>query len=142
MYDKIILQNSHHRIKSSTISQRLGNSRRGENFPFSKNQDENNWSNSYIPNIKSVRSKTNSYRRFNGLITDLAIPSHPTQHWGEKPGSSWRDCKLETNIWNGYFGKDRASKEWWRRSVEEKVRGEEAIYSTIRTRWVDIIQKI
>ena len=40
---------------------------------------------------------------------------------------------METNIWN--FGKDRASKEWWRRSVEEKVRGEEAIYSTIRTRW-------
>ena len=138
MYDKIILhvQNCHHRIKSSTISQRLGNSRRGENFPFSKNQDENHWSNSYIPNIKSVRSKTNSYRHFNGLITDLAIPSHPTQ----KPGSSWRDSKLETNIWN--FGKDRGSKEWWMRSVAEKVRGEEAIYSTIRTRWVDIIQEI
>ena len=74
-----------------------------------------------------MKSKTNSYRGFNGQYTDLVIPSHR----GQKTGS------IKTGKENIGFGKTKVKREenWGRGGEEETVKEEEAIYSTIRTRY-------
>ena len=76
------------------------------------------------PNSKMMRSKTNSYRGFNGQYTDLVIPS-------QKPGS------IMSGKEKSGFGKANGKQEesWRRDGEEETVKEEEAIYSTIRTRF-------
>ena len=122
-----------------STSRRVGTSRGSENFLLGNNSDlwqnHNSWHKILSPNSKTVRSKTNSYRGFNGQYTDLAIPSH----YEQKPnGSSWQPSKLETRSGKDNFGIDKASgkEEMWRKGggEEETVKEEEAIYSTIRTR--------
>ena len=78
------------------------------------------------PPSKTMRSKTNSYRGFNGQYTDLVIPSHI----GQKPRS------IKTGNGNAGLGKAKAKGEesLGRGGEEETVKEEEAIYSTIRTR--------
>ena len=91
-------------------------------------QGEHSW-NKIVrePNSKMMRSKTNSYRGFNGQYTDLVIPSHN----GQKPGS------IMSGKENAGFGKANGKKEesWRSGGEEETVKEEEAIYSTIRTRF-------
>ena len=117
-------------MESLSTDQRFNNSR--GNFYLGKNADlrrqsQYSW-NKIVrgPPTNIMRSKTNSYRGFNGQYTDLVIPSHGAQ----KRGS------IMTGKENVGFGKAKAnSEESWRRGGEEEtVKEEEAIYSTIRTR--------
>ena len=117
-----------------TAGKRLSNSRGDGNFNFGNNPDlrqsQYSWNKLVSPNSKTMRSKTNSYRGFNGQYTDLVIPSN----YGQKQGSSWATAK--TGKENAGFGKSQAKQEESRRrrGEEENVKEEEAIYSTIRTR--------
>ena len=121
-----------------STSRRVGTSRGSENFLLGNNSDlwqnHNSWHKILSPNSKTVRSKTNSYRGFNGQYTDLAIPSH----YEQKPGAIWQPSKLEIRSGKENFGIVKASgkEEMWRKGggEEETVKEEEAIYSTIRTR--------